>query len=156
MLLRLVQTSIFSIRPSSTKLMPTLHNWTVEGLSNTLVHSAMVLGLVLFKAWQISWKKEQKLGFFPWIKNNRITFHRIFVLIWKLIFKIREGEFNFLCFVILRGFIYKLCNVSLVAPFLVDIALQVHPNFQHKFLHFEIHPHQNPRIFFKKRTKFVL
>ena len=110
----------------------------------------MVQGQVPFKAWHISWKKEQKLGFFPWKKNNRITFHRIFVLIWKLIFKICEGEFNFLCFVILRGFIYKLCNASSMAPFLIYIALQVHPNFQHKFLHFEIHPLQNPRIFLKK------
>jgi len=57
--------------------------------------AAMVQGQVLFKAGQISWKKEQKLRFFPWIKNNRIFFHRIFVLIWKLVFKIREGNLIF-------------------------------------------------------------
>ena len=129
---------------------------TKSGCCNVISHNhSYGTGPSSFKSMADFLKKEQKLGFFPWIKNNRITFHRIFVLIWKLIFKIREGEFNFLCFVILRGFIYKLCNVSLVAPFLVDIALQVHPYFQHKFLHFEIHPLQNPRIFFKKRTKFV-
>ena len=37
-LLRLVQAGIFSTRPLSTKLMPTLQNWTGAGLSNTLVH----------------------------------------------------------------------------------------------------------------------
>ena len=95
-------------------------------------------------------KKRTKTRIFPWIKNNRITFHRIFVLIWKLIFIICEGEFNFLCFLILRGFNYKLCNVSLLAPFLVDIALQEHSNFKQKFLHFEIHPLEIPRIFLKK------
>ena len=38
MLLRLVQAGIFSNRPSSTKLMLTLQNWTGAGRSNTFVH----------------------------------------------------------------------------------------------------------------------
>ena len=38
MYLILVQANIFSARPSSAKLMPTLQSWTEAGLSNTSVH----------------------------------------------------------------------------------------------------------------------
>ena len=37
----------------------------------------MIPGLVLFKARQISWNKEQKQGFFKQKKNNWITNHTL-------------------------------------------------------------------------------
>ena len=44
MLLRLDQASIFSTRPSQTKLMPTLQNWTGASLINTSVHYRVCSG----------------------------------------------------------------------------------------------------------------
>ena len=54
--------------------------------------AAMIPGLVLFKARQISWNKEQKQGFFQQKKNKYITIHRKLVQIFTFFLKLLEKE----------------------------------------------------------------
>ena len=118
--------------------------------------SAMVPGLVLFKAWQISWKKEQKLGFFPWIKNNLITFHRIFVLILELISKIHKGEMKFPRFCYFWRVILQIMSCLIECFFSCWNWIANTSKFQSEIFAFLGTFLFKIQQIFEKRTKFVL
>ena len=118
--------------------------------------SAMVPGLVLFKAWQISWKKEQKLGFFPWIKNNLITFHRIFVLILELISKIHKGEMKFSRFCYFWRVILQIMSCLIECFFSCWNWIANTSKFQTEIFAFLGTFLFKIQQIFEKRTKFVL
>ena len=41
-------------------------------------------------------------------------------------------------FVFFKRVIYKLCHITLIFSFLIEMELQLHPQFQGKILHFEV------------------
>ena len=122
--------------------------------------SAMVPGLVLFKVCQISWKKEQKQGFFQQIKNNLIKFHRIFVLILELISKIHvcvggwEWNFPGFCYFWRTDFPIMSCLIDYFFSCLRWIANT--SKFPTEFLAFRGAYLFKIQKSFEKRTKFVL
>ena len=61
--------------------------WHRRRLSMYIWRSAMLLGLILFKAHHISWKKKQKQEFFQPKKDNSIKIFSKFVNILDIIFK---------------------------------------------------------------------
>ena len=118
--------------------------------------TAMWPGLVLFKAQRICWKKEQKQWFFPWIKNNLITFHSKFVLILDIICKILNEDtiiFRFCCFWRINSPI-KSGLVDLILSCLNEVVI-IHPfpTFINDFV--SIFSLKIQQIFWK-RTNFVL
>ena len=113
-------------------------------------HAAMVPSLVLFKVMEISRKKRQMRGFYIQIKNILITFPQKIFWLWSSFpknFMIIWCSTDFYHF---GRFIHKLCHISLIFSFLIEMELQLNPQFKGKFLHFEVFFLQNPTIFWKK------
>ena len=140
-----------SVKPSP-PMNKVLYGWFKMKVNN----AAMVPGLVLFKAWQISWKKEQKLGFFPWIKNNLITFHRIFVLILELISKIHKGEMKFSRFCYFWRVILQIMSCLIECFFSCWNWIANTSKFQTEICAFLGTFLFKIQQIFEKRTKFVL
>ena len=119
-------------------------------LDGMVASAAMVPGLVLFKVMEISRKKEQMHGFYIQIKNILMTFPQKiswFLSSFPKKFKIIWCSTDFYHF---ERFIQKLCHISLIFSFLIEMELQLNPQFQGKFLHFELFFLQNPTISWKK------